>query len=137
LRFRHRNALRIGRKTLGEDPPTVALSLLRQNISTRALGVDHPEAARAMFELGVLLEAKGDLIDAEEMLRQALDIRKQTLPQHHIDVAASLSSLALLLSETGQTGEARSLGRESYEIVLKTLGPNHPITCDYQVWATY
>ena len=48
------------------------------------------------------------------------------------EVATALNNLALLLEEQGDVESAKAMGKRALAIVLKTRGPNHPDTKDYQ-----
>ena len=47
-------------------------------------GEDHPDVATSLNDLAVVLKAKGDFVEAEKSLREALSIRRQVLGEAHL-----------------------------------------------------
>ena len=74
--------------------------------------------------------------EAEDLHRQALEIRLRALVPEHVDVATSLHAVAEFLHELGRTGdthnstlrfdEADSLYRQSLRMRRVLLGEDHP-----------
>ena len=63
---------------------------------------------------------------AEPMLRRALDLRRTTLGELHVDVAAGMKTLASSLARMGRYDEARALSRRAIVIQQRLLGPDDP-----------
>jgi len=66
--------------------------------------------------IGVTYSRLGRYPEAESLLRQSLETRRQILGSHHADVAESLGYLAWLRTARGDYTEAESLYREALEI---------------------
>ena len=56
-------------------------------------------SASSNSNLGVLLQAKGDLAAAESLLREALEVRRETLGNRHPRTLNSTNNLGVLLLE--------------------------------------
>ncbi|MBC8106296.1 MAG: tetratricopeptide repeat protein [Anaerolineae bacterium] len=72
------------------------------------------------------LYAQGKHADAEPLFREALEIRRRTLPSGHPLLANNLNDAAGMLRGQGKIAEAEPLVREALEIYRKSLPPNHP-----------
>ncbi len=88
-------------------------------------GIAHP-TARLMAELATLLNAKALHIEAEPLMRRALEIYENFYGPQHPNVATCLSNLARLLQDTNRFIEAEPLMRRSLQIKEKSFGSNHP-----------
>ena len=91
-----------------------------------SLGTRHPEFASALNQLALLLIMQGNADAAEPLLREALDVRRETLGENHPDFATNLSSLGGVLWARGQLDEAEPLLEKAAEVRCATLGPGHP-----------
>ena len=80
------------------------------------VGEHHPDYASALIQLALLLIMHGDPTEAEPLLRQALEVRKETLGDRHPDYATCLSSLAGLLWARGDLNGAEPLLQQALEI---------------------
>jgi tetratricopeptide (TPR) repeat protein len=60
------------------------------------------------------------------MLRQALEIRKQSVGENHPDYAQSLNNLGELYLEMGLYSKAEENLRQALEILKRALGESHP-----------
>ena len=89
-------------------------------------GEQHPEYARAISWLALLLNATNRLSEAEPLYRRALAIDEKTFGPEHANVATHLNNLALLLRATNRLSEAEPLMRRALVIDEKSLGPEHP-----------
>ena len=76
----------------------------------------------------MLLKDKGDLDGAEELLREALEARRETLGDRHLDTLVSVGNYADLLRETGGLGDAVRVMGDTVEVARSTLGEHHPVT---------
>ncbi|MEL6105417.1 MAG: serine/threonine-protein kinase [Planctomycetota bacterium] len=70
------------------------------------LGANHPLTARAKGNLGVVLDEKGDLAGAREMLQQSLDVMQRDPEADPIDLITCEHNLIGLMDREGDTGEA-------------------------------
>ena len=84
-------------------------------------GTAHPDYARYVWELASAVAARGGLDEGEKLFRQALDIRRKTMPPRDPEVAAALTSLGALLHDRGDPGLAAPLLREAVDIYRELL----------------
>ena len=143
----YRQALEIGRATIGERHPNYAIrlnnlaGLYREQgklgeaeplyhqaleIGREALGERHPDNANWLNNLAELYREQGKLGEAEPLYRQALEITREALGERHPDYAISLNNLAGLYREQGKLGEAEPLYHQALEIGREALGERHP-----------
>ncbi|KAG9088051.1 hypothetical protein FRC06_002248 [Ceratobasidium sp. 370] len=66
--------------------------------------------------------------DAEALEARALNARKQTLGERHLDTLISMSNLAGICSKQGRWGEAEVLQEQALDAMEQTLGEHHPDT---------
>jgi tetratricopeptide (TPR) repeat protein len=74
--------------------------------------------------LANLLSDKGENEEAEELYREALEIRKKLKEENEAYLpyyAMTLNNLAVLLSDKGENGEAEKLFREAFEVYSNAL----------------
>ena len=82
--------------------------------------------AAQLSGLGLTLWQKGDLTEAEEAFREALEIdRKVYGTNAHWYIAALLNNLALVLQSQGNLDRAESLFIEANEMRKKVVGPEN------------
>ncbi|MCG8348992.1 MAG: tetratricopeptide repeat protein, partial [Chloroflexales bacterium] len=86
------------------------------------------QGATLLNNLGLLLQAQGDLARAGPYLDRALAIREQRFDPDHLAMAISLNNLALLLKRQGEYAVARSLYERVLAIREQWQGPDHPET---------
>ena len=96
-------------------------------MNRRLLGSAHPELARSLTGLGQVLSdpALGSgarLVEAEELLGEALAIRRRELGEEHWQTAETASALGGCLAAQGRVAEAELLLRESHRRLAETLG---------------
>jgi len=108
------------------SPESQKLAERAMSIKEKALGPDHPEVARSLDNLAILLQATRDYAGARPLFERALAIQEKALGPEHPDVAQSLTSLANLLYTTGNYAGARPLYERALAIREKALGPEHP-----------
>ena len=94
--------------------------------SPREPGEKRPEVATALDNLGAVLMSRGDMTEAEPLLRQALAIRRELLPADDPQLAVSLNNLGFLTWRKGSLQEAEAMYRESLDIDRRKLGPDRP-----------
>ena len=83
--------------------------------------------ARLMTGLGLLLQTRSALQEAEPLMRRALALAEGSFGADHPEVAIDLNNLALLLQETNRFVEAEPLTRRALAIGERALGAEHPI----------
>jgi tetratricopeptide (TPR) repeat protein len=95
-------------------------------VAKRLRGLESPETADALNNLGLLFKKIGDYAKAEPLYQEALRIRK-ILDTESRDVATSLNNLGLLYQAMHEYAKAEPLLQEALRIRQKVLGPEHPI----------
>ncbi len=110
--FRHRDA---------EPNSRRALEILRQQ---RPAG--HPDIARAMSVLAMILQAQNKLGEAAQLSREALQSLRTALPAKHPDIATALIILASQMQTHNRLAEAEPLLLEALDIYRTTLPEQHP-----------
>jgi TonB family protein len=98
--------------------------LLRLLAIRQAQGEERPEVATVLASLASVREALGDYGDAEQLYRQALNIREKTLTPNHITTAATMESLAETCAARGHFTEAVSLCTRALAMREMTRGAN-------------
>lgn len=87
-------------------------------------GITEP-TARLFNKVGLLLNSKGHVREAEQLIRRALAIHEAALGGDNPQVAATLHNLATLLQGRGRYADAESLYHHALAIYEAALGPNH------------
>jgi serine/threonine protein kinase/Flp pilus assembly protein TadD len=142
-----REALALGRRSLGPEHASIAKSLnelgvlhresgdpasaqalLEESLAMRRhlFGSQDKDVAVTLVELSRVLRDRGLDAKAEPLAREALDIRRKVFGDEHQETATSMNELALLLWNRGEVDEAESLFRQNVAISSKVLGPDHP-----------
>ena len=110
----------------GEAEPLMRRAL---EIDVATLGEQHPTVAISLNNLAALLQATNRIEEAEPLMRRALEIDVATLGEQHPNVAIHLNNLATLFGDTNRIEEAEPLMRRAMEIFdtfrLQT-GHEHP-----------
>jgi tetratricopeptide (TPR) repeat protein len=89
-------------------------------------GSEHPTAAKAMDNLGVVLTKMGELVKARTIFEQVRLIREARLGADHPDLGWSLTNLGIVLAKLGDLAEARASLERGLAIREARLGPDHP-----------
>jgi tetratricopeptide (TPR) repeat protein len=89
-----------------EEMQRTALAICREHF-----GLESPEVAAALNELGVTLMAGGKKLEAEQVCREALEIRRRLFGNENADVATSEDNLAHACNDDGKYMEAEGLIR--------------------------
>jgi tetratricopeptide (TPR) repeat protein len=107
---------------------TQAESLLRRAlaIDEKSHGAEHPDIARDLNNLALLLQTTNRMPEAELLIRRALASAEKSLGTEHPNVATTLSNLALLLQATNRIEEAERLMRQALAIDERSFGVEHP-----------
>ena len=79
-------------------------------------------------QVGRLLKAQGDLNGAAPLLREALQVRRETLGDRHADTLISIFSFCVFLYRQGEEAEAKQLCQEAVNGSKEVLGVDHPKT---------
>ena len=97
-----------------------------QQLAGQALNVEGLTAARKLNDQAIAYYKQGRYAEAEPLLVQALDIRREALPEGHSDIARSLNNLAELYRAQSRYAEAEPLYKQALNIVRQALGEQHP-----------
>ncbi len=90
------------------------------------LGLDHPDVAASLHNLGVASLHRGMHDDAADYLARALAIRRAVLGEEHPEVAATYNWLGNYHASRNENGDAIALYRKALAIREKALPPGHP-----------
>ncbi len=96
-------------------------------IHERTLGPDHPEVAKALANLGIIMAELGQLDVARTHYERSLAIRERAFGPDHPQVASALSNLGRIVHRQGDLGEAMTLLEAALVIRERALGPTHPL----------
>ena len=84
--------------------------------------------ARHLLERAERAATAGDLVSADEFLRDAARIQEHELGPNHPDLANTLNNLAIVTERTGSLGEAETFYRRAAAITAAALPAGHPMT---------
>lgn len=129
---------------LGDNLRNSAISFYRQARYDEALS--HVQEARRIYEEsfgrhydhyptcliieGLCLTKRHQFDRAEELLRQAVQLRRDTLPPNHPWIAIAESALGECLHDRGNIEEARRLLTLSYQSLRASQGEDNPRTTE-------
>ncbi|UKO97304.1 tetratricopeptide repeat protein [Nostoc sp. UHCC 0870] len=135
--------LKITKKRLGEEHPSVATSLnnlaglyesqgryskaeplYKQSLTLtqHLLGDENPSVATSLNNLALLYKSQGKYSQAEPLYIQALALRRKLLGEEHPSVATSLNNLALLYKSQGRYNEAEHMCLKACELMQRLRG---------------
>ena len=97
-------------------------------ISENTLGPEHPDTAKSLNNLALLLKGQGDYAGARPLYERAVRVTEKALGPEHPATATSLNNLGSLLKDQGDFAGARPLYERALAIYEKALGPEHPDT---------
>jgi Flp pilus assembly protein TadD len=84
--------------------------MLRQKITKeKVLGEEHPSTLDSMNNLALVLDSQGKHAEADEMHRQALQLKEKVLGQEHPSTLDSMNNLASVLRSQGKHEEAETI----------------------------
>ena len=91
---------------------------------------DFPTVSRDIA-IAALEQAKGNVAEAEILLRRSLYLKEELLGSMHPDVAISANNLAMLLAGEHLLNEAQILLSRAIEILDQSVSSDHPklVTC--------
>ncbi|CAF4331206.1 unnamed protein product, partial [Rotaria magnacalcarata] len=75
---------------------------------------------------GIILKHQGNDEDALTYFQRALEMRKQYLPENHIDIADSLNNIGLIRQKQQNYAEALELFQQSLKLKEIYLPQDHP-----------
>jgi eukaryotic-like serine/threonine-protein kinase len=107
-------------------------SLLRRAISIRrqALGPDHPDTLKSMFNLANVLDEDSKYSEAEKLARETADVRSRVLGAQNHDTLAAMSRLAVITQDQGHYAEAEKLDRNVLDTTKRVFGPQDQLYID-------
>ena len=94
----------------------------------RILGVEHPDAIRAMGNLAATYQSLGKYADAEKLKVQVLDARNRILGVDHPDTIKAMGNLAETYRHLAKYTEAEKLEIQAYELKNGVTGEESPQT---------
>ncbi len=94
-------------------------------ITEKALGPEHPDTARTLFNLASVYIDLGQPYDALPLERRALAITETALGPDHPDTAKALGNLGSTYRALGQPYDALRLEQRALAITETALGPDH------------
>lgn len=93
----------------------------------RVFGEVHPDAAKALENLGGVLAAEDDRTGAEAALRESLRIRRVAVGPDHRDTALSMIGSGLKLESWGlKRADVRKLLQEGVAVLAAEVGEEDP-----------
>jgi non-specific serine/threonine protein kinase/serine/threonine-protein kinase len=92
------------------------------------LGDEHPDTLLSINNMGFLLQAQGNLAEAEPYLREALEKRRRVLGEEHASTLISINNMGGLLLAQGRLQDAEPFYREALDKRRRVLGLEHPDT---------
>ena len=72
-----------------------------------------------------MYKALGELEQAKDYHKRAIEIRKNALGPNHINVSASYNNLDSVYKATSELKEAKDYHLKAREMYTNVLGPNH------------
>ena len=113
---------------MGRYPEAEKLEIQVLDATNRILGVEHPDAIRAMGTLASTYQSLEKYTEAEKLKIQVLDARNRIFGEEHSDTIYSMGSLVLTYRSLGKYTEAAKLETEFYEIMNRVPGAETPHT---------
>ncbi|NIM11068.1 MAG: tetratricopeptide repeat protein [Candidatus Aminicenantes bacterium] len=111
--------MRWGRYRLAEEYRRRSLGVAENNYK------GEPVVATCQSNLSLVLLALGELEEARDLLRSALEADQKTFEPGHPTIVTSQSNLAMALQDLGELAEARDLLRDALESYKMNLEKDH------------
>jgi len=87
---------------------------------------NHPNVARDVNNIAMILQDKGDLAAALEYLNRSLEIDEKTFGKDNPEVATVVNNIAMVLKDKGDPDGALKYLYRALEVDEKTFGKDHP-----------
>jgi len=97
-------------------------------IIEKVLGADHPDTARSLNNLAVLLKDQAEYATARPLYERALTIYENVLGREHVSTNIVRCNLARVLLITGSATEALDVAQIALSAHDKALGKHHNYT---------
>ncbi|MBI5474756.1 MAG: tetratricopeptide repeat protein [Ignavibacteriae bacterium] len=109
------------------------------SIYLKSFGTHYDNYPTALTIQGLSLNRLGRAADAEKVLREAVKLREELMPQGHFFTALARSALGECLAGQHKYSEAESLLIQSYDDLVRSQGPDNPRTtlAKSRVWDLY
>jgi tetratricopeptide (TPR) repeat protein len=125
---RWRTASEMGHRAFGEGRYADAEGEYRTALAeARQAGKKDLRLSEALNDLGEACRVRGKLDEAEQLFREALEIREAELGSDDLSVAQTLNNLAAVYSAKGEFEPAASLYRQAIDVEEYSLGREHPV----------
>ena len=104
--------------------------LLQEALSIRrkVFGLESPQVARSMYNLGRMFLLKKDFASAEKWIDRALSLMRKSLKEDHQLILITLNDLAVLYHQTGRHERMIPILNDILENRRTRLGDEHPET---------
>ena len=112
-------------RSLGLYDESLPLLSEALRIRRQSLGATHPDIAKSMHSLAVVLHRKGDYDEAEKRFEDAIAIRRSATGAGDLSTGLVMADFGLLLRDVGRFDEAESMLREVLAIQKARLGNEH------------
>jgi CHAT domain-containing protein/Tfp pilus assembly protein PilF len=105
-----------------------AAKLSEQNLKAvaKVFGTKHGQYAKALNDLGWLMQSRGDYVRARQLYEQALAVEQARLRENDPKLATVYNNLAALVTFQGDYETAEPLYQKALSIQRSSLGENHP-----------
>jgi tetratricopeptide (TPR) repeat protein len=121
---RYEQSISVGRFALDRGDRAIAERELRVAVRTsESLDVEH---VAELVKLAELQEETGATLEAETLLRRAIEVGEEALGETHLGLVPALRSLGALLLLRGATEQVEPLLTRALVITERHLGADHP-----------
>jgi Tfp pilus assembly protein PilF len=94
-------------------------------IVERALGVDHPELAKALHRFAVLYHSRENMEKAEFLYRRALDTAERAFEEPNIEWGLMMNNFGRALYDQKKLTQAEEIYKQAIDLLRKAIGPTH------------
>ena len=104
-----------------------AISLAREALAQIRweFGDDSPFVAQALVQVGQIARARGDMVEAETAMLEAVEIYSGTLGESDVSTALATLHLATVLDDSGESERAAELFPQAIEALRARYGGDH------------